>query len=150
MDINYSAGSANYYSSSNPNLDAYQALLPSAAAIGSTSGFPFTQIEYVPDNTTRIARQSLPGPDHTLYGAGNHDIKYFYSQPSQPELVMMFGSEVGPAQNYHKTIQIDPNECFSLQQVVNLNRFNWSASIGLGWSTSSVFAPYHFLSVINA
>lgn len=40
------------------------------------------------------------------------------------------------------------HECFYLQQVVNLNRpevvnlnrSNWSASIGLGWSTSSVFA----------
>jgi RHS repeat-associated protein len=96
-----SSGASNYYSPYNPNKNEQQAYVPDA------QGYPYTQVEYTPDKTGRIRRQSGVGPDHQL--GSTHETKYFYGQPEQPELDQMFGSEAGNALHYKKNMVIDPN-----------------------------------------
>ena len=99
--MNTNSGAANYYSSSNPEADGIQGYVPSAG------GYPFSQVEYTPDNTGRIRRQGGVGEKFQL-GSG-HEIKYFYGHPSQIELDRLFGSEVGCASHYQKNMVVDPN-----------------------------------------
>jgi RHS repeat-associated protein len=95
------SGTSNYYSPRNPNQKGFQAYLPDA------KDFPFSQVEYTPDNTGRIRRQSGVGPMHQL--GSDHETKYFYGQPNQLELDRMFASEVGDAAHYKKNLVIDAN-----------------------------------------
>lgn len=93
------SGASNYYSPANPNKNSFQAFVANAKK------FPFTQVEYTPDNTGRIRRQGGVGPEYQL-GSG-HETKYFYGQPNQIQLDRMFGSEVGDAAHYKKNLVID-------------------------------------------
>jgi RHS repeat-associated protein len=98
-------GAGRYYSPSNPYKVNQQGWVADA------EHFPFSQIEYTPDATGRIARQSIPGRINRL-GNGidtTHETKMFYGTPSQDELDMMFGNDVGYNTHYKKTIAIDPN-----------------------------------------
>jgi hypothetical protein len=95
------SGASRYYSPANPNKLAQQAFLPNAQK------FPFTQVEYTPDNTGRIKRQSGVGINHQLNTG--HETSYFYGQPNQTELDRMFGSEVGNATHYKENVVIDAN-----------------------------------------
>ena len=99
-------GASKYYSSANPNLVESQGYLPDA------QGFPFSQVEYMPDNTGRIRRQGGVGEDFQL-GEG-HETKYFYGHPFQEQLDRLFGSEVGNASHYQKNMVIDPNQQVSV------------------------------------
>ncbi|MCV9932948.1 thrombospondin type 3 repeat-containing protein [Flavobacterium sp. LS1R47] len=94
-------GSSKYYSENNLQLGNYQDLVPNA------KGFPFSQIEYTPDNTGRIKRKGGVGADHQI-GKG-HEMHYFYGQPKQEELNRLFGYKVGDFSLYKKNIVIDPN-----------------------------------------
>ncbi|MFN6075713.1 MAG: WD40/YVTN/BNR-like repeat-containing protein, partial [Fluviicola sp.] len=95
------SGSSQYYSPNNPDLSNENAYIPDAKK------YPFTQIEYTPDNTGRIRRQSGVGEEFQL-GSG-HESKYFYGKPQQVELDRLFGSEVGVASHYQKNVVLDPN-----------------------------------------
>ncbi|OFY82815.1 MAG: hypothetical protein A3F72_01650 [Bacteroidetes bacterium RIFCSPLOWO2_12_FULL_35_15] len=95
------SGSSNYYSSANLNKNGYQSYVPDANL------YPFSQIEYTPDNTGRIRRQSGVGKDHQL--GSTHETQYFYSQPEQVQLDRLFGSEVGDYKHYKKNMVIDAN-----------------------------------------
>jgi RHS repeat-associated protein len=95
------SGSSQYYSANNPNQTGANAFIPDA------QGFPFSQIEYEPDNTGRIRRQGGVGAQYQL-GSG-HETKYFYSIPDQEELDRLFGTDVGYARYYKKVLVIDPN-----------------------------------------
>lgn len=95
------SGASNYYSPANPDKEGIQAYVPDANL------YPFTQVEYTPDNTGRIRRQSGVGEDFKL-GTG-HETKYFYEQPFQIQLDRLFGSEAGDAAHYKKNMVIDPN-----------------------------------------
>ncbi|MDR6764545.1 RHS repeat-associated protein [Flavobacterium sp. 2755] len=95
------SGSSKYYSSNNDIESPFKKYIPSA------SNFPFSQTEYTPDNTGRIARKGGVGPSHKL-GSG-HEMQYIYSVPNQEELNRLFGYEAGFAAHYKKNIVIDPN-----------------------------------------
>jgi len=95
------SGAFYYYSSVNADKNGQQAYVPNA------KGYPFTQVEYTPDNTGRIRAQSGVGKDHIL-GSG-HESKYFYAVPMQEELDRMFGGEAGDATHYKKNMVIDAN-----------------------------------------
>ncbi len=106
-DINLSEmidGSSKYYSP-NTNVSAskpFQAYVPDALK------YPFTQIEYTPDNTGRVRRQGAPGVTHQL--GNGHEMKYYYSQPSSSfELNRLFGYQVGKLTHYKKNTVVDPN-----------------------------------------
>lgn len=95
------SGASNYYSGANPDRTFQQEFLPDAG------GYPFAQVEYTPDLTGRIRRQSGVGPTFKL--DGGHEVQYFYGQPSQEQLDRLFGSEVGNKAHYTKNLVIDPN-----------------------------------------
>jgi RHS repeat-associated protein len=101
------SGSARYYSSSNPDVNnGFNKYIPDA------EGYPFTEVEYVQDNTGRISRQSGVGPKFKL-GSG-HETKYFYGTPDQSELDALFGTEAGDKLHYFKTMVRDANGQFSV------------------------------------
>lgn len=99
-------GSSRYYSSNNPVKNEYHAFLPDAF------NYPFTQIEYTPDETGRIRRSSGVGLNHKL--ESGHETFYFYGKPMQEELDRLFGSEVGYAHHYKKNVIKDPNGQISI------------------------------------
>lgn len=101
MSAANSTGAARYYSISNTDKDAQQAMVP------ESQGFPFTQTEYYPDQTGRIKRQTIPGGTHIL--GSNKEQTFYYSQPTQEELVRLFGTEVGRYDEYQKKIEKDAN-----------------------------------------
>jgi len=101
-----SQGASKYYSSNNSDQNAEQSYIPKA------NDYPFTVVEYTPDNTGRIRRQSGVGEEFKL-GSG-HESKYFYGKPDQIQIDRLFGSEVGLAKHYKKNMVIDPNGQISI------------------------------------
>lgn len=93
------SGASNYYSTDNPNRIDEQGYVPNA------NGYPFTQVEFTPDNTGRIRRQGGVGQEFQI-GSG-HETRYLYGQPNQLELDRLFGSEMGDALHYQKNVVID-------------------------------------------
>jgi len=55
-----SSGASKYYSEENTILGNYQDYVPNA------NKYPFSQIEYTPDNTGRIRRKGGVGLEHQL------------------------------------------------------------------------------------
>jgi len=95
-------GASKYYSSNNGDFSlGFTRYIPDA------KNFAFTQIEYTPDNTGRIAAQSGVGGMHTL-GSG-HETNYFYGKPQQEELIRLFGFEAGNSAHYKKNMVVDAN-----------------------------------------
>jgi RHS repeat-associated protein len=95
-----SSGASNYYSPDNAAKYDMHAFIPNAEK------YPFSQVEYTPDNTGRIRRQGSVGREFQL---DKHPTKYFYGAPAQAQLDRLFGSEVGDATHYKKNIAVDPN-----------------------------------------
>ena len=126
-------GSSQYYSSVNPDQAEHQAFVPDAQE------FPFTQIEYTPDNTGRIRRQSGVGIDHQLNSG--HETKYYYGKPSQEHLDRLFGHEVGQFSHYKKNMVIDANGQISVSYLDQQGRVIATAlagdSIAGMWSLES-------------
>lgn len=111
LGMSTASGASRYYS---PNGDRdpekpYQNFVPDAQQ------FPFSQIEYTPDNTGRIARKGGVGVTHQL-GKG-HEMKYFYLQPTQEELNRIFGYNVGDKKRYKKNMVVDPNGQVSISYI---------------------------------
>ncbi|HWY99124.1 MAG TPA: hypothetical protein VNY36_08570, partial [Bacteroidia bacterium] len=100
------SGTSNYYSPENPRQYGFYAYIPDA------HGYPFSQVQYTPDNTGRIKAQGGVGPQFQL-GSG-HETKYIYGQPNQLEMDRMFGEEMGDATHYKKNVVIDPNKQASI------------------------------------
>ncbi len=101
QSMSTSSGASKYYSTNNAATGDWQDQVPLA------DGFPYTQIQYTPDNTGRIRAQSGVGADYTL-GSG-HETKYFYGQPKQEELNRLFGYQVGNVARYKKNMVVDAN-----------------------------------------
>ncbi|MGV3631915.1 MAG: RHS repeat-associated core domain-containing protein [Bacteroidota bacterium] len=97
-----SDGAGQYYSTAGHTGDEdWQEFVPDA------KGYPYTQVEYTPDNTGRIRNQSGVGIDHMI--GGGHESRYFYSEPTQEELNRLFGYKVGYAYRYKKQMVVDAN-----------------------------------------
>ncbi|MBQ4821407.1 RHS repeat protein, partial [Aquimarina sp. MMG016] len=94
-------GASKYYSVNNDINDEFKGRVPDA------EGHPFSQIEYMPDNTGRIRRKSGVGITHQL-GSGQ-EMEYYYGTPEQKELNRLFGYSVGNFAHYKKNLVIDPN-----------------------------------------
>lgn len=101
LPMDNTSGASNYYSLLNPFKDDENAYIPNA------EGYPFTQVEFEPDNTGRIRRQGGVGKDYQLNSG--HETKYFYGQPEQEQLDRLFGSSVGYNSHYKKNFVVDPN-----------------------------------------
>ncbi|GAO44442.1 hypothetical protein FPE01S_03_04790 [Flavihumibacter petaseus NBRC 106054] len=101
------SGAARYYSPENPEKNTgINKFIPDA------QGYPYTQVEYLPDQTGRVSAQSGVGPTFKLNGG--HDTKYYYGTPGQEELNALFGTEVGLKEHYFKTMVRDANGIFSV------------------------------------
>lgn len=94
-------GAGEYYSPNNPNKIGYNAFIPNAF------GYPFSRVQYLDENTGKVARQGGVGSGFQL--DGTHETKFFYGTPEQVELDRMFGTEVGYAARYLKKMVVDPN-----------------------------------------
>lgn len=100
------SGASKYYSSNNDISSPFKNRIPDAFK------FPFSQIEYTPDNTGRISRKSGVGKEHQL--GSKHEMEYFYAVPEQKELNRLFGYSVGNASHYKKNMVLDPNRQLSV------------------------------------
>jgi RHS repeat-associated protein len=110
-EMNESSGSSKYYSENNTDFITRK----NHNFIPNAENYPFSQIEYTPDNTGRIARKGGVGLTHQL--ESNHEMKYIYSTPEQVELNRLFGYSVGDALHYKKNIVIDPNGQVSVSYI---------------------------------
>jgi len=110
-------GAAQYYSPNNTVEGPHQELIPSAVDPYNTNqGYPFSQIEYTPDNTGRIRRKGGVGITHQL--GSDHEMKYFYGQPNSSfELNRLFGYQVGELSHYKKNVVVDPNGQVSISYI---------------------------------
>jgi RHS repeat-associated protein len=113
-NMNTATGSSLYYSEANADKVGFQSYVPDA------EGYPFTQTEYMPDNTGKIKSQSGAGTE-LMHGSG-HETKYLYAGANQVELDRLFGSEVGDASHYQKNAVIDPNGQASITYLDQENR----------------------------
>jgi len=103
------SGTSKYYSPNYNGNSEFHDAVPDA------KNYPFSQIEYTPDNTGRIKRKSGVGITHKL-GTG-HEMKYFYGKPFQTELDRLFGSDIGWDAYYKKNTVIDPNGQVSVSYI---------------------------------
>ncbi|EZH71527.1 hypothetical protein ATO12_06890 [Aquimarina atlantica] len=102
-------GASKYYSAANDTNGDFRDRIPDA------EGHPFSQIEYMPDNTGRIRRKSGVGVTHQL-GSGQ-EMEYYYGTPEQKELNRLFGYSVGNKAHYKKNMVIDPNGQASISYI---------------------------------
>lgn len=102
-------GASKYYSELNNLIFSQRDFLPSA------KGFPFTLVEYEPDNTNRIRTQTGVGKDHNLLSS--HATGYFYGQPEQEQLDRLFAAEAGYSQHYKKNMVRDANGQVSISYI---------------------------------
>lgn len=123
LDVNY--GTASYYSQNitsivnaiginAPNLTQSEKEMHGYVPNGQ--GWMFNQVELMNDGTGRPARTGGIGFVHGLsadHGSGiksqKHEMQYGYETPSQFELDMLFGNEVGYSSHYKKVTTKDPN-----------------------------------------
>ncbi|MCO6147931.1 thrombospondin type 3 repeat-containing protein, partial [Flavobacterium sp. NRK1] len=103
------SGASKYYSESSLALGTYQDFVPNA------NTYPFSQIEYTPDNTGRVRRKGGVGEKHQI-GTG-HEMQYFYIQPEKDELNRLFGYNVGYFNYYKKNMVVDPNKQVSISYI---------------------------------
>ncbi|MBL7734242.1 MAG: hypothetical protein JNL51_02200, partial [Chitinophagaceae bacterium] len=108
--MSITSGASRYYSANNPLKNSgMHRFIPNARR------YPFTEVQYMPDNTGRISKQSGVGLTHKL-GSG-HETSYYYGSPDQNELDALFGTEVGDASHYSKTMVRDANGQFSVSYI---------------------------------
>ena len=135
-------GSSGYYSSSNPDKSVgYNAFLPDA------QGYPYSQTEYTPDMTGRIARQSLPGKTHYL--GSDHETKYYYGKAPQEEIDRLFGNEVGDSSHYLKNMVIDANGQISVSYLDANGKTIATALAGNPPANMDSILSYHPSTVIS-
>lgn len=120
MDI--STGASRYYSKNNATTGNWQDYVPDAKY------YPFSQIEYTPDNTGRVQRKGSVGAQYQL-GMG-HETKYYYSVPTQDELNRLFGYRVGNVSHYQKNAVIDANKQVTVSYVDPQGRTIATALVG--------------------
>ncbi|WP_315815571.1 hypothetical protein [Paraflavitalea speifideaquila] len=104
------SGASRYYSPANELRDSsFNQFIPDA------KGFPYTETEYLPDNTGRISRQG--GVGETFRLGSDHESRYYYGTPDQRELDALFGTEVGDYTHYFKNMARDANGQYSVTYV---------------------------------
>ena len=90
-----------YYSAGNSFDHTHKEYIPDAG------NQPFSRTLIKNDGTNRIKEQSGMGPNYQI--GSDKTTKYYYQKPSQYELDILFGNEVGYAENYSKEIVVDAN-----------------------------------------
>jgi RHS repeat-associated protein len=125
-------GASRYYS---PENDLKITSVPNSSQailmrdyIPDAQGYPYTQVEYMNDNTGRVSRQGGVGETFQLYGG--RDTKFYYGNPAKGELQRLFGDNVGEAKRYQKNLSIDPNGQASVSYLDNAGKVIATALAG--------------------
>jgi len=90
-----------------------------AERVASTGGYPYTRTILINDGTDRPLIQSGIGKEFVLGNEHKNEVTYFYSQPSDHELIMIFGEEALPKEAVLKVITKDPDGTTSVSYVTN-------------------------------
>jgi RHS repeat-associated protein len=90
----------------------FQSYVPDAGGVmtslvSTDGGYPYVQAVYKRDGTGRIEKQSGVGAHH--YMGSGRETEYYYGNAFSTELHRMFGTNVGVASHYKKTMVVDPN-----------------------------------------
>ncbi len=122
LSVSHSLGAAKYYSDQNPDKEGMQAYVPiSQDAYSSDDAYPFTLVQYMPDHTGRIKRQTNAGADHTL--GSRHETRVYYDVPLPGELQFFFNAnDLGNINSYRRVITKDPNGQLSFQYLNNFDK----------------------------
>ena len=114
--VGNASGAGNYYSAEGLAGDyantPYQNYVPDAGGVftsltSTDGGYPYVQAIYKRDGTGRIEKQSGVGNAH--YMGSGRETEYYYGTANSTELHRMFGTNVGVASHYKKTMVVDPN-----------------------------------------
>ncbi|PCH92737.1 MAG: hypothetical protein COB85_07810, partial [Bacteroidetes bacterium] len=95
---------SNYYSDDNTDL-----------RIPAAKGYPFTRTLYLRDESGKIEETSGAGLTHAI-GQGR-TTKFYYANPSDSEIIKIFGDEADSSSSVVKIINIDPNKVARVQYV---------------------------------
>ncbi len=122
LSVNFSLGAAKYYSDQNSAQEGMQAYVPiSQDAYSSDKAYPFTLVQYTPDHTGRVKRQSGVGADLSL-GSGN-ETRVYYDNPLPGELQFFFeANDIGDINSYRRVITKDANGQVSFQYLNNFDK----------------------------
>jgi hypothetical protein len=90
---------------------------PSNKDVASAGGYPYKRTVYYPDGSGRVAEESGFGARHSIglqtNGKGR-TTRYYYTTPSEDELIRVFGDEAPKAESVIKTITTDQNNVESV------------------------------------
>lgn len=109
--LSTSAGASQYYSPENDFSNNFEKVTHNQNYIPDADGYVYSQVEYTRDNTGRVTRENNIGD---IYQKGSdHQVEYYYCTPTQTELNILFGPNVGNARHYKKQIQKDENDQYT-------------------------------------
>ncbi|HEY1045991.1 MAG TPA: hypothetical protein VGF79_06090, partial [Bacteroidia bacterium] len=123
------SGAAKYYSSSlsswiNGQSNLTQAEKQMYSFVPDAEGYPFAQVEFTKDPTGRQIRVGgigktlqLKAYDQSNALQGGHEVFVWDATPFQAELDVLFGSEIGYAHKYKKTLTRDQNGQLSVSYI---------------------------------
>ncbi len=78
--------------------------------IPNAEGYPFSRVMYYDDGLNRLREESGLGPMHKITEDGSgKTVKYYYSTPSESEIVRLFGNEAPDHQSISKIVKVDQN-----------------------------------------
>ncbi len=95
------SGAGFYYSPANRLGAIHRNYLPDA------EGYVYLQTSYTNDGKGRVSKQS--GVGEAFRQDGDHTSRYYYGAAAPTELVRLFGTDVGDATHYKKSMVVDPN-----------------------------------------
>ncbi|MBT1706489.1 LamG domain-containing protein, partial [Chryseosolibacter indicus] len=79
------------------------------AGVAGAEGYPYTRTLYTTDGTGRVKEQSGVGAAHAMKGLDRRTVKTFYTNPTEAELVRVFGREAPLAKSVQKIVTFDAN-----------------------------------------
>ena len=75
--------------------------------VANAQGYPFSQTLYAPDGTNQVREQTGVGYTHSV--KGGKTLRTFYSQPTEFELLRLFGKETPDVRSVQKVTTYDAN-----------------------------------------
>lgn len=97
------------YNPSGVHIDYYEG---NNDGVANAEEYPFVRKIYYNDGTGRMKEESGVGKNHRIHSGSEkdkHTARYFYGNPSETELIALFGGEAPSATKVNKTITIDAN-----------------------------------------
>jgi RHS repeat-associated protein len=121
--LSHSSPADIYYSPGNPEKTGFQKFVPDAG------GYPLVQTIYSPGYDERVEKQG--GAGDTLQIGYTHNVKNDYVGTEQMDINRIFGTNIGWAGFYRKTVSRDPNGQLSLNITDYKGKTMMSSMVGL-------------------